>query len=286
MAKPRAKDTVDPSKISYKMEMGQVHFHVLGVSPLLINRMSEKAKRELLIPRGPLSKTERKANLKHNPLEEFRASVYRDSSQEGRTRLAALSVWFKKGIASMALDVTTGTNRTQLGRCVFVTGERMALYGKPLVHMDIVRMANMDRTPDVRTRCILPQWACKITVQFMKPALTEKQVTELAIGAGMFRGCGENRPEKGSGTFGQYTFVDPKDPRLLAVLKQGRAVQDEILHADPLEQKHFYDEEAFELYSFWQSEVVRREMDTDSKEELAASNGHAEESDVLDTADV
>jgi len=253
--------------------MGHVDLCVLGHSPLLVNCFSQKAIHQITQPRGTLTKTQKKSEMKHNPREEFRSSVYRDYSTDGPTRIQGLSVWFKKGIASMALDIESATSKAQLGRCVFVEGERVAIYGTPKVDVRMVRMADASRTPDVRFRAIIPEWACKIRIAYMMPTLTKNDILKLAAAAGMFRGVGENRPEKGSGAFGQYEFCEPTDPRYLAVMKQGRATQDAILQAETLQPEHFYDHEGHDLYEWWLGEAERREQAGASAEVIETNGG-------------
>lgn len=269
-----------PEPEEFTISMGSLSLCILGRSPLLINAMSQKIKFDQLQPPLPKTKTQRRSVMKHYPLEEFRSCVYRDTRADGPTRLQALTVWFKKGIASMALDLPSAATKAQLGRCVFVDGERVPLYGRPFVHMGIVRMAGIGQAPDVRTRAILPQWACRITVQYMRPALTEKVVMQLIAAAGLFRGVGEWRPERGSGAFGQYAVVAESHPEFQAVLAQGRAVQDAVLTVDPLQAEHFYDHDSYDLYVRWLDEAKRREHM--QQQGAVVSNGELETEEGLD----
>ena len=77
--------------------------------------------------------------------------------------------------------------------------------------MAIVRSADMNRTPDVRTRAILPRWACQITISYAIPLLKEAQITNLLAAAGFTVGIGDYRQEKGKGSYGQYSLVAPDD---------------------------------------------------------------------------
>src|SRR5512139_3772325 len=68
---------------------------VLGITPFLHNRMSEKARHELLLPKGRKNAAERASTLKHDPVEEFRASVYRLAEDDAPTLLAVMASAFK-----------------------------------------------------------------------------------------------------------------------------------------------------------------------------------------------
>ena len=254
--------------------MGKIHLNIVGTSPLLLNCVNQKSQQELLCPRGKLTQSEKKVNVKHDPLREYRDSIYRDYSDEGSTRIQGLSIWFKKGMASIPLDLTSSSSKAQLGRCLFVEGERLPIWGKPLIDMRIVRMADQARTPDVRTRCIVPEWATRITISYMRPTLTEKAVLQLLMAAGKLRGCAELRPERGSGAYGQYELCSGDDPRFLACLKQGRIVQDLSLTEMTPAVQHFYNPESFTLYQTWLSEITRKEQAAQEN-----NNGHHDVTD-------
>ena len=60
----------DSGEISVlKIQQGVVEFCLLGTSPLIFNRMAEKAKRELLMPKGRKTAADRAQSLKHQPVE-------------------------------------------------------------------------------------------------------------------------------------------------------------------------------------------------------------------------
>ena len=243
--------TSEISTIEIKME--RVQYCVLGSTPIILNRLAEKARHQLLLPSGRKTVAEKATSLKHNPFEEFRSSPYILPDEEAPTLLAHLSTAFKKAIASTALDLP-GAKKTQLSRLMWVEGEKVAIYGIPQLHMAITRSADQARTPDVRTRCIVPEWAARITVSFPTPILKETVVSNLCAAAGMIQGVGDWRPEKGSGTFGQFELVSEDDPRFLAVVNSGgRAAQVAAMEAaEP------YDHETEELLSWFVAEVDRR----------------------------
>ena len=104
-----------------KVETGSVTCLIRGTSPLIFNRMAEKAKRELLLPKGRKTAADKAQSLKHNPLEEFRASVYRWDNDERSTRLKFPAPAFKGAISTAALEVP-GMKKAQIGRLVWVEG--------------------------------------------------------------------------------------------------------------------------------------------------------------------
>jgi hypothetical protein len=116
-----------------------------------------------------------------------------------------------------------------------------------------VRSADMNKTPDIRTRAIVFPWAAVVKVSYVVPLITPTAVVNLAYAAGLTVGVGDWRPEKGKGTYGQFELVDEDDPRLPAVFAHGRASQLAALR-DP----EPYDEESAELLAWWQGDTRRR----------------------------
>lgn len=235
------------------IEQGRFEVCVLGTEPLIFNRMSEKAKRQLLLPSPPKNRTEKQSTLKHDPMAEFRASPYVTRDESAPTYLQALPVWFKKAMASVALDLP-GVAKAQMERLLWAEGERVALYGVPELFMSVVRSADMNKTPDIRTRAIVPKWACRVGITYTKPILNEQVIANLFAAAGFMRGVADWRAEKGSARYGCFEMVNENDPRFLSIIKNGgRAAQ-----LAAVNNPAFYDEETEELYGWFEGEVKRR----------------------------
>jgi hypothetical protein len=234
-------------------QQGLITVCVLGRTPLLLNRLSEKAKHELLLPAGPKNRAEKQGSLKHDPLAEFRASAHRTMGANDPTLLATPSAAWKGAIRGAALD-QEGATKAQIGRLCFVEGDRVAIYGIPQIHMTTVRQASVQRTPDIRTRCIVPQWAAYVTISYVKPMLNDTTIVNLLVAAGFTQGIGDWRPEKGSGNNGQFTVVAQDDPQFLDVIATGgRAVQ-QLAMNDPTA----FDHETEELAEWFSTTVTAR----------------------------
>ena len=227
---------------------------VVGTSPYICNRMSEKAKRELFFPAGKKTAADKASNLKHDPVEEFRASPYTLLDPETPTLLALMAASFKRAMMTAALDAP-GATKTQIGRLAHVEGHLLPLYGKPQLFSVITRGADIKRTPDVRTRAVIPAWACRLTVSFTFPLLNETTVVNLLALAGQTSGVGDWRPEKGSGSFGQFRATgDDNDPEFCNIVANGgRSAQEAAMEAAAP-----YDEETAALLDWFDVELKRR----------------------------
>ena len=251
-SKPVAEETLDVLDVQH----GHIDACVLGTQPGYIhNRMSQKVNHDLLFPRPKRNATERATTMKHNPLAEYRASPYQLSDPNEPTLLALKAASFKKAMMAAALDLP-GTKKAQIGRLVSVNGELLPIYGVPQLLMAVVRSADMNRTPDIRTRAIMPRWACRLRITFVQPLMKAQGVVRLLAAAGLYIGVGDGRNEKGALTHGGWRLVEPTDPEFLQVVNEGgRLAQAEAIdHPEP------YDDETAELLSWFDAEVLRRQM--------------------------
>jgi hypothetical protein len=243
---------------------------LLGTSGFLMNRLAEKARQELLMPSPPKNKAERAMRLKHQPYDEYRRSVYRSPDDDGPTRLVFPGGAFRKAIATAALDVP-GSSKAQIGRLVRVVEYNVHIYGVPQLSCMIVRQAGINKTPDVRTRAILPEWAARLAVKFAHPLLKEKAVLCLLAAAGDFIGVGDGRNEKGSSlSCGCFSIVAHDNPDFVRVCKAGGLKAQDAALAEPT----FYDQETAELLQWFDAELTRRDFDA------PARNGRARKEKV------
>jgi len=210
--------------------------------------------RELAAPKGRKTAADKASGAKHLPLDEYQASPYTNPDPDGKTFLQLLASMFKKAMMTAALDLP-GTKKAQIGRLLYVMGDRVDLYGVPKLMMSVTRSADMNRTPDIRTRAILPKWASIVDVSFIRPILNEQSVVNLLVAAGITSGMGDWRPEKGAGNYGQFKIVDsPNDPEFLEIVKSGgRSAQEE-----GMKNPDFYDQESEELFDWVESENKRK----------------------------
>lgn len=227
-------------------EMERVSVWIVGTTPFICNRVSEKAKRQLLDPEPKGNRAKKEQSLKHHPLEEFRNSPYILRDDDAPTYLAVLAVSFKKSMMSAALDLP-GTTKAQIGRLIRATGERLPLYGIPQIHMTVVRSADQKRTPDVRTRAIIPKWAAPFDMMYPVSILRSKSALNLLASAGESSGVGDWRQEKGSADYGSFRLAQPDDPELLAILSSGgREAQIAAMNSPVC-----YDQETEDLLEWW-----------------------------------
>lgn len=229
-----------------------ITFCVLGRTPLIFNSMSAKAMRDLLLPKGKKTAAEKASTFKHDPISEYRNSMYK-MGDGNATRLYIPASAMKRAAMTAALDLP-GAKKTEIGRLLWVEGDKIPVFGEPKLYMTVVRSADMNRTPDVRTRAIVPEWAAQLTVTFNTVKLRSTAVSHLFAAAGITSGIGDFRQEKGAGNFGQFALVDSDNAKFQSLVAgYGAKTQDSAI-----QNPECWDAESAELLAWYHDEVARR----------------------------
>lgn len=247
------------SKIEAAVEITELHtrkltFHLVGETPLIMNRFSEKARQEMLMPSAKKNRAERATSLKHDPIQEFRSGLYLSRDDSAPTAIHFPTNAFHKAVGQAAIDIP-GQAKSVMLRLTSVTTDTVHLYGLPSLFCRMVRSGGMSAVPDIRTRPIFSDWACKLEFQIVSNLVKESQVANLLAAAGTIVGLGDWRPQK-SGSYGRFRIATPDDPDFKRIVEgQGRQAQ---LHE--IEAPQFHDDETEELLSWFFEEAQRREM--------------------------
>lgn len=249
----RKKDDSSNDISILEVKQTQVTFNIFGMSPLVPHAMSFKAASELLFPSPRKNAAEKAVTMKHDPFQEFLDAAYKFNDDDEPTRLYLPGSMFHMAMANAAIDME-GAKKAQIGRLTSIVGDKVPLWGIPKIYSTVVRSADQNRTPDIRTLPILVEWATQITVEFVVPLIKTASVGNLLGAAGVFIGVGDGRPQKGKLNFGKFRVATPGDPDFDRVMKYGgRKAQDEAL-ADPA----YYDLETKRLLTWFDEEKSRR----------------------------
>jgi len=170
---------------------------IKGLSPLLVNRWSEKAMRQIEETQSGAPKTRKRAA--RDPRAEFEASSYRYPGggygfPSASFRLAAVS----------ACRLVDGLTMTQARVLFVIPADLVKLVGpRPKMDTRPVRLAN--GSADLRYRALFWPWATKLDIRYNANAVSAEQIINLLVLAGECIGVGELRPEKG-GNHGRFTI--------------------------------------------------------------------------------
>ena len=187
------------------IRMGRMRVPIIGTTPLIVHRFSEKAKRILLE-----SQQGRKAPKEpKDPQAEYEACFYR---MEDDSYGLPADAFKQATVGAARFYGKAQLTMTALKLFIFVHGEpggneRRAMVridGEPQMREDVARVG---KGTEMRYRPEFWPWTASLDVTFPLSTLTDSTVLSLIDAGGMAVGVGEWRPERG-GTFGTYR-VDP-----------------------------------------------------------------------------
>lgn len=179
-----------------RIEIGYLEILLIGDSPLIMHKWSEKAKKEMLDKQMKVAKKGREAK---DPQKDYEDSIYYIDAE--KTKYGFPAVAFKNAAVS-ACRFTEGTKMTVARGAFHVEGEFVeVLESEPNMREDMVRVGM--GTADIRYRAEFPNWKAKVRVAYNRHALSKEQIVNLFNLAGFGVGVGEWRPEK-DGSYGRF----------------------------------------------------------------------------------
>jgi hypothetical protein len=266
MKKSKAQEALEAGPIEIKpIEMDVINVHVLGITPLIMHRKSIEEEFKLLVGKQQKNLAEIAQTLKHDPLDEYRQSMYLNRDRDEPTLVHFPAGAFSQTI-STACKHMPGATQSQIASTVTVTSDQVNIYGVPCLGMDPARNSGINRSADIRSRPYFVEWCCSFDIEFMPDMIGAAAVMNLLNAGGKFVGIGDWRPGKGKGgTKGRFMVVPPNHPAILRIMKQGRVLQQRA-YDNPT----FFDERAQTLYARYVKDTKRREKTPKSSLDAAA----------------
>lgn len=184
---------------------------IVGTTPLIVHRFSEKAKRQML----DAMQGRKTPKQSKDPEADYEACFYR--LKDGHYGLPAIA--FKLATVGGARFYGKDVPMTALRQFTFFKGEPgedgqqlVAVDGEPHMREDVVTVGRGGH--DLRYRPEFPEWSVNLVVTYVTSALTRGSVLSLIDAGGMGVGVGEWRPEK-NGDFGTYQIDQTRDVEVL-----------------------------------------------------------------------
>jgi hypothetical protein len=178
---------------------------IVGTAPLIVNKFSEKAKRQML----DAMQGRKNPKQPKDPEADYTAALYR--TKDGGYGFPAIG--FKAATVSAARFFGKDVTMTSLRQCLFFNGvlteadpqSLVEIVGEPHMREDVVTVGMKGH--DLRYRPEFSEWSAMLEVVYVKSMLSMDSVLSLIDAAGLGVGVGEWRPEK-SGDFGTF-MIDP-----------------------------------------------------------------------------
>jgi hypothetical protein len=184
---------------------------IIGTTPLIVHRFSEKAKRQML----DAMQGRKTPKQPKDPDAEYEAAFYR--LEDGTPGFPAAG--FKLATVGGARFYGKEVTMAALKQFVFVKGEvgndgraLVRIDGEPNMREDVVRLSRSGT--DLRYRPEFRDWSTTLVVTYVTSALTRGSVLSLIDAGGMGVGVGEWRPER-DGDFGTYAIDQTRDIEVL-----------------------------------------------------------------------
>lgn len=173
-----------------------MRIRVVGDSPLICHKFSEKARRAMLDKQMKKAKQGKEAK---DPEADFNEARY--LLDDGRDGFPAAGM--KKAIAN-AFRFSDGMKKVEIAGALHVQpgAELIAIIGpEPVMREDTVKISM--GTTDIRFRPEYRGWSMEFDVVFNARAISPEQIVNLVNIAGFGIGIGEWRPER-NGQFGMF----------------------------------------------------------------------------------
>lgn len=182
-----------------------VNIKIIGDTPLIVHKWSEKAKKEILYKQMKKASAGRDAK---DPFMDYCESMYwLDGMPEHPTqedidnaRFGFPAIAFKASAIDAAYQQGIIQKKTTARGAFHVLGEFVEIIGKPNQREDMVKIAT---TTDIRYRAEFRNWSAVLTVRYFPKAISLEQIVGMLNFGGFANGVGEWRPSK-DGTYGTF----------------------------------------------------------------------------------
>lgn len=196
-----------------RIDSETIQVPIVGTTPLIVHRFSEKAKRKMLDD----MQGKRTPKSPKDPEAEYEGAFYRLKGDSG---YGLPAVAFKQSMVGATRLFGKDVSMVLVRQTVFVHGEigedgqpLVTIEGEPRMREDVVTVGRGGT--DLRYRPEFSEWRADVTITYVKSAFTRGSVLTLLDAAGLGVGVGEWRPEK-NGDFGQFKIDETRDVEVLS----------------------------------------------------------------------
>lgn len=194
-----------------KIIIKEAEVTIIGDSPLLVHKFSEKAKREIL---DKQMKKAKKAKEAKDPVadfiqalhwitpmpKEFTMEAFEKAVKEG-ARFGFPTVGLKQSAISAAYRGGLSKNKVSIQGCFHIAGELIEITGDLSMREDYCKIPMAGA--DIVYRGQFDNWQSTFTIRYDDSVFSLDQIVQFINMGGFAVGIGDWRPEKG-GNFGMF----------------------------------------------------------------------------------
>jgi len=183
------------------LNIQRIEVTLIGDTPLIMHRWSEKAKKEMLDKQMKKAKQAKEAK---DPKRDFEESIYKlDGGKFGFPVIAF------KAAAVTACTSIGGITKVAARQAFHIDGEFAEIEGsQPKMREDMVRVGM--GTADIRFRGEFFPWFTTLSIAHNANVMSAEQILNMLNTSGFGVGVGEWRPEK-DGQYGRFHVANEKE---------------------------------------------------------------------------
>lgn len=210
------------------IQLASFKLTVVGDSPLIVHKWSEKAKKEIL---DKQTKKASKGKEKKNPVRDYVNSMYwlddfgrvvdgpevndYETDEEGAKeyeRIQEIAQRSRYGFPACAFKgcaIDAGYQQGYIAKKTTARGafhileEYVEIEGTPEIREDMVKVGGISKVADIRYRGEFPTWKATLTIQYNPAAISASEIANLMNLGGFSNGVGEWRPSR-DGLYGRF----------------------------------------------------------------------------------
>ncbi len=189
-----------------EIEVRSMEVTLIGDSPLIVHKWSEKAKREML---DKQMKKATKGKSAKDPWTDYCESLYWLTDMPAKptqkdidkAKFGFPACAFKAAAVDAGYQQGLLAKKTTARGAFHIAGDLVEIEGTPTMREDMVRIGQ--GTADIRYRGEFKSWKTKLTIRYNPNAMSAEQIINLLNMGGFANGVGEWRPSK-DGNFGTF----------------------------------------------------------------------------------
>lgn len=196
------------------IDIQYAHIHIVGDTPLIVHKWSEKAKKEMLDKQMKVAKT--KGKDAKDPVADFIDTIYWldgepaekteeafDEAIRNGARIGFPATAFKACAINGSFWSGVLQKKTEVKAAFHIPCEFVEIHGKITPREDMVKVGGMTKVADIRYRAQIADWWADIPIKYNAGCISLQNIANMLNLGGFACGVGEWRNEK-NGVFGSF----------------------------------------------------------------------------------